>query len=146
MLRPTVRATMAAASVSVSFGEGYDFDGMERDLQGRSKVVVSKGTLAKVSRQHSSILRQLVLDMSATKSHVKKLQDDWSIVDDLQERVTSLERQLQQAQDTIKRQQETLDKQAEIMEYGKRMEAIMRNIEAVRALGCDRQRWGAAGW
>ena len=71
-------------SVSMRAGAGYDFDGMDRDLQGRSKVVVSKGTLAKVSRQHSQILRQLVLDMSMSKSHIKKIQDDWAIVDDLQ--------------------------------------------------------------
>ena len=126
-----------SASVQVSVSAGAttaEFDAMDRDLQGRQKVVVSKGTLAKVSRQHSQILRRLVMDVAFNKAALQKVQSDWATVDDLQERVTSLERQLQVAQDTIQRQQETLDKQSEIMEYGKRMDAIMANIEHVRCV------------
>jgi len=121
--------------------QGFDFGAMERELQGRQKVVVSKGTLAKVSREHTQMLKSLMMDVALNKAALAKIKDDWAIVDDLQQRVTSLEGQLAEAQETIRQQQETLDKQAEILEYGKRMEVIQQDLDRVR---CVALRWVAS--
>lgn len=116
-------------SVSIVAELGVDFKKLESDLEGRTKPVVSKSTLARTMKVHGQILQRLSVEISG----LRRLQEEWRQFDEMKERMEQLEGDLRKANETIAEQQAFIKSMGEVATYGDRMATMQEAIKEMQA-------------
>lgn len=113
--------------------DGVDFRAMEKELQGKTKPVVSKKVLAKTVRTHADCIQKLAADLAFMRMTVTNVQEGMREFDEMKVKVARLERALESAQETITKQERIITSLGEVATYGDRMDVMHSTIVEIKS-------------